>query len=42
MIANFEGTEFYIDDVVIYSNILKYHMKQLRAFVERMSEANSI
>ncbi|XP_033761567.1 uncharacterized protein LOC117343335 [Pecten maximus] len=40
MIANLEGTECYIDDVVIYSDTWEQHVKQVSAFMERMSEAN--
>ena len=39
-VANFEGIEAYIDDLIVYSQTWEQHMRQLRQLFKRLSEAN--
>jgi len=40
VIAGLEGCEAYIDDVVVYGDTWDQHIKQLKAFLSRLHEAN--
>lgn len=40
IIRNLESTEYYIDDVVIYSDSWEQHTTQFNTFFERVSKAS--